>query len=70
MKDARSQKTVLFDHYLLATVIIIMAIGLLMVASASMVIAERQSGEPFHYLIRQAIYMLIGVILALISFLI
>lgn len=67
MKDARPQKLILFDHYLLATAIIIMAIGLLMVASASMVIAERQSGEPFHYLIRQAIYMLIGVILALIA---
>ncbi len=67
MKDARPQRPILFDHYLLATVIVIMAIGLLMVASASMVIAERQSGEPFHYLIRQAIYMFIGVILALIA---
>ncbi|MBS0350363.1 MAG: putative lipid II flippase FtsW [Proteobacteria bacterium] len=38
--------------------------GLLMVASASMVISDRQFGYPFHYLFRQAIYLGFGILLA------
>jgi len=62
-----AQKNILFDHYLLAVAIAIMALGLLMVASASMVIAERQSGQPFHYLFRQGVYVVIGILLAVIA---
>ncbi len=50
----------LFDKYFVAAVIALMALGLVMVASASMVISERQFGEPFHYFIRQCIYLAMG----------
>ena len=32
-----------------------------MVMSASMAISERQFGQPFYYLFRQSIYILLGV---------
>ncbi|MFO1370985.1 MAG: putative lipid II flippase FtsW [Candidatus Competibacteraceae bacterium] len=38
--------------------------GLLMVASASMPIADRQTGQPFYFLIRQGVYVLIGLFAA------
>src|SRR3990167_2004198 len=56
----------LFDRYFVAAVIAIMALGLIMVASASMVISERQFGDPFYYFIRQLVYMGMGIFLILI----
>lgn len=50
----------LFDKYFVAAVIALMALGLVMVASASMVISERHFGEPFHFFIRQLIYLGLG----------
>lgn len=55
-----------FDYWLLIGVLPLLALGFLMVASASMVISDRQFGTPFHYLLRQGIYLGAGVILALI----
>lgn len=54
------------DRWLLLGVLPLLAIGLVMVASASMVISDRQFGMPFHYLIRQTIYLIMSFILALI----
>jgi len=44
----------------------LLAIGIIMVASASMVISERQYHQPFHYLVRQLIYLGGGFIAVLI----
>lgn len=63
-----NEKTLKIDHYLLLTALVIIALGLLMVASASMVISERQFGEPFHYLIRQLIYVVMGIMAAIVVF--
>lgn len=57
---------IVFDQYLLLATIALLAIGLVMVASASMAISERQFGDPFHYFLRQAIYVFLGVIVAIV----
>lgn len=45
----------------------LLLLGLLMVASASMVISDRQFGYPFHYLMHQGLYLVIGLGLAFIA---
>ncbi len=52
--------TILFDRYLLFASIALAAIGLLMVYSTSIVISDKAYGGPFHYLVRQAVYLLLG----------
>lgn len=55
-----------FDPILAITAAAILAMGLLMVASASMVISDRQYGYPFHYFFRQLMFMGVGLLAALI----
>jgi len=52
----------LYDKWLLAAVIGLLGLGLLMVASSSIVIAEKQYQQPFHYLVHQGIYLIAGII--------
>lgn len=59
-------KMLVYDYYLLAIVFGILAIGLLMVASASMVISDRIYNSPFHFLFHQLAYILIGILLGLV----
>ena len=47
--------------------IVILGLGLLMVASASIVIADRAYGHGFYYLGRQTIYLILGIMLALVA---
>ncbi len=54
----------IYDRPLLITSVLLIALGVLMVASASMVISDRQFGYPFYYLIRQTVYLLLGIGLA------
>ncbi|OGO95470.1 MAG: cell division protein FtsW [Coxiella sp. RIFCSPHIGHO2_12_FULL_44_14] len=53
-----------YDRWLLTSVSALLMVGLLMVASASMVISDRQYGYPFHYLLHQTLYLSLGVALA------
>jgi cell division protein FtsW len=55
------------DMPLLLAVGALLALGLLMVGSASISIADRQLGAPFHYLLRQGAYVAVGVGLAFIT---
>lgn len=55
---------VLYDRYLLLAVIALLGLGLLMVASTSIVISTRSFGQPFHYLLRQLVYLFLGIGLA------
>ncbi len=64
--SVRAPSTV--DHWLLFAGLLLLALGLLMVASASIPMADRQTGQPFYFLIRQGIYVGIGLILASIVF--
>jgi len=59
---------VLYDRYLLLATISLLAFGLLMVASTSIVISESQFGQPFHYLIHQFLYLMLGLGLGVVIF--
>lgn len=53
-----------YDKWILVSAVALVLFGLLMVSSASMVISDRHYGYPFHYLIRQSVYIAIGFIAA------
>ena len=62
---AHSERRVLIlDHTLLVAVVMLLALGLVMVGSASTSIAERQTGHAFYYLWRQLAYIGVGLGLA------
>ncbi len=63
MKQPRSIRW-FYDKWILFTVLAMLMLGLLMVSSASMVISDRQFDFPFHYLIHQAIYIGMGLVVA------
>lgn len=54
------------DPWFLSCVVMLLALGLVMVASASLAIAERQLGQPFYYLLRQSCYVGLGLLVAMI----
>jgi cell division protein FtsW len=55
------------DLPLLVTALALLGLGLVMVGSASITIADRQWGAPFHYLIRQGLFIGVAVALAVIA---
>ncbi len=56
------------DPWILVPALLLLALGLLMVASASMPIAERQTGQPFHFLLRQGAFAGLGLLAAWVAF--
>ena len=52
------------DYYLIVTVIALIGFGLLMMTSASIDLSERLYGQAFHFLFRQSIYLLLGLVMA------
>jgi cell division protein FtsW len=48
------------DYPLLVAVLVLLAFGFVMVSSASMPIADRSYGEPFHYIARHAVALGLG----------
>lgn len=48
------------DHTLLLALVLLMAIGLIMVSSASISIAERHHGDPLFFLRRQTVFLILG----------
>ena len=56
------------DVPLLVSALILLGIGLVMVASSSISIAERQTSEPLYYFWRQLTYSIIGIIAAVVIF--
>lgn len=66
LKRSAAQKPVdSFDKWLLISVIGLATLGLMMVASSSIVISEKLYGQPFHFLFRQSIYLFLAFFLAL-----
>jgi len=53
-----------FDIRLLMLSIVLLCLGLVMVTSASITIADRLYGEPFYFLYRQAVYIAVGLVMA------
>ncbi len=56
----------LYDRWLIAAVIGLLIIGLMMVASSSVMISTKFYHQPFHFLMRQACYLFIGFVAAII----
>ena len=56
------------DYPLLFTALALVALGLVMVTSASISLADRELGQPFYYALRQAIYIGLGVASGLVVF--
>jgi cell division protein FtsW len=54
----------LYDPWLLYSIISLLIFGLVMVASASIAVSERQFQEPFHFLLKQFSYAVAGCLLA------
>lgn len=50
-----------FDWRLLLAVIALLGLGLVMVSSASMEVAAGTLGNPLHYMIRQLVYLVLGI---------
>lgn len=56
------------DVWIVLAGLLLLALGLLMVTSASMPIADRQTGQPFYFLMRQGAFAVIGLIAAALVF--
>ena len=56
------------DGVLLLTALALLALGLVMVASASVSVADRQFGDPLHYFTRQLVFVGIGLLAAWVVF--
>ncbi len=58
------KKFAAIDKLLLTSVVGIVIFGLVMVASASIDISEKQFGSPFHFLVRQMIFLFVALVIA------
>jgi len=56
-----------FDGWVLGTVAALLLVGLVMVASASIGVSERETGNPFFYFERQLIYVGLGLLAAMVA---
>ncbi|TAK54152.1 MAG: putative lipid II flippase FtsW [Gammaproteobacteria bacterium] len=63
-RSAGRQPRLALDPVIVITTLLLLLAGLIMVASASLTIAERQSGDPFFHFERQLFSMLAGLLLA------
>ena len=56
----------LYDKWLIIAVISLLLMGLMMVASSSVMISTKYFHQPFHFLIRQVCYLLLGFSLSIV----
>ncbi|MDR3478535.1 MAG: putative lipid II flippase FtsW [Gammaproteobacteria bacterium] len=52
-----------YDRWLIFCLVSIVGLGLLMVASASIVVSDQQLHQPFYYLYKQLVFLIIGIVL-------
>ena len=70
MAYARSSgrpRRLVLDPWLTGSVLALLLLGLVMVASASIGISEREIGEPFYYFQRQAAFVVLGLVAAVVG---
>jgi len=63
-KDKQNASAWSLDSGLLLTTVALLGIGLVMVGSSSVSIAQQQYADPFHYLWRQTAYLAVGCVAA------
>ena len=56
------------DYWLFGGVVALTVLGLVMVASASITLADRELGQPLYYAMRQAVYIALGIVAGLLLF--
>lgn len=61
-----SRPIALYDKWLIVAVMGLLIIGLMMVASSSVMISTKYYHQPFHYLIRQGCYLTLGLVVAIV----
>lgn len=61
-----SKPIALYDKWLIGAVLGLLIIGLMMVASSSIMISTKYYHQPFHFLIRQACYLFAGFMVAIV----
>ena len=66
--SAASTRLPRIDYWLFGGVVALAALGLVMVASASITLADRELGQPLYFAIRQAIYIGLGAVVGLLLF--
>ena len=49
-----------YDKLFLVLLVLVLGVGIIMVTSASVPVAERLHGNPLHFTIRHLVYLLIG----------
>ena len=59
----RNRLAARYDVWLIATTLVLLVLGLVMVASASIATGDRQLGQPLYYFWRQAAYVTAGVLM-------
>jgi cell division protein FtsW len=52
-----------YDRWFIFTVLSLIGLGLLMVASASIVVSDQQWHQPFYFLYKQLIFLVFGIVL-------
>ena len=70
INDRSEAATFNLDNTLMLTVLTLLAVGLVMMASASISIADERMGSPFYYLQRQSILIFIGLAVAVLFFMV
>ena len=65
MSGQTQQHRLITDPWLVAVSIILLSVGIVILASASLGVAQQSYQDPFFYVVRQAIYALIGLIAAM-----
>jgi cell division protein FtsW len=63
-RSSGQPRRLVLDPWLVGTVAALLLIGLIMVASASIGISEKETGHAFHYFQRQLFYVLAGLVAA------
>jgi cell division protein FtsW len=54
----------LYDKWFVFAIVCILAMGLLMMTSASIVVSDKQMHQPFYYLFKQLVYLTMGLAIA------
>jgi cell division protein FtsW len=67
-KSAQPAAPLMYDPLLVGAVVVLLSLGLVMVASASLHIAAETYGQPWFYTIRQVIFIALGLLAGLICF--
>ena len=62
---AASEPLALYDKWLLVAIIGLLFLGLLMVASSSVMISSKYYQQPFHFLVRQVCYLVFGLLVGM-----